>query len=457
MQNLKSKIAAIVGEKNVKSGEDINEDYFHDEALTAEPRAPELLVLPGNTAEVSGLMRLASESGTPVTARGKGTGLCGSCCPGKGGILVSFERMNHIIEIDAANHVAVVEPGVTLAELEEAASEKGLSYAVLPGETSASIGGNVATNAGGMRAVKYGVTRHQVLGLEAVLASGEVIQTGGKFVKSSSGYDLTQIIIGSEGTLALATKIILKLETRLQYSATALVPFSSVDEVVAAVPKILGTGILPLMLEYIDMFTMAGIVQLEQIELGIPEEVQMSAAAYLLIVLEGRSAESVQGDMEELGAKLMEFGAKDVFVLTSGASRKLIEARDKSHTVAKRTGANDIVDVVVPRASIPDFIRKVKAIADQTGSVIPGCGHAGDGNIHLALFQSDPVEREKTLTEIFTAGLELGGAISAEHGIGTEKKPFLAKLENPVKLLLMKNIKKAFDPKGILNPGKIFD
>src|SRR3954463_2120192 len=231
MGDVAARLAEIVGDKNLLTGEEISEDYAHDEALTAEPQKPAYVAKPATAQEVARLLQTATEHGTPVTARGSGSGLSGAARPREDGLLISFERMNAVLEVDTGNHVAVVQPGVTLAELDAKTAEAGLSYTVYPGELSASVGGNVGTNAGGMRAVKYGVTRHNVLGLEAVLGTGEVIRTGGKFVKAATGYDLTQIIIGSEGTLALATEAILKLYPRAEHHATVLAPFRTLDEV----------------------------------------------------------------------------------------------------------------------------------------------------------------------------------------------------------------------------------
>src|SRR5215216_322613 len=270
-------VAAFLGEavspEHVLTGDEISDDYGHDEALTATPETPALVVRPGSTAEVSDLLRVANEHNIPVTARGSGTGLSGAAVPRAGGMVVSFERMKDIVEIDTSNHVAIVQPGVTLDQLDEVTAAHQLVYPVYPGEYSSSLGGNVATNAGGMRAVKYGVTRHQVLGLEAVLATGETIRTGGKFVKATTGYDLTQLIIGSEGTLALVTEATLKLYPRLHHQATVLAPFPSLDPITHAIPRIVDSGIGPLILEYIDMMTMSATTAFVGLELGIPEEI----------------------------------------------------------------------------------------------------------------------------------------------------------------------------------------
>jgi glycolate oxidase len=450
-------LAEVVGAGNVLAGDDVGVDYGHDEALTATPSLPLAVVRPRSTDEVAAVLRLADELHVPVTARGSGTGLSGAAISPGDGILVSFEEMDAILEIDLDNHVAVVQPGVTLDELNTALAEHGLVYPVYPGESSASLGGNVATNAGGMRAIKYGVTRHHVLGLEAVLANGDVIRTGGKFVKNSTGYDLTQLLVGSEGTLALVTEATLKLHPRLPHAATVLAPFTTLDEVTAAVPRIVAHGISPLILEYIDMITMAAITANVGLDLGIPEPVREAALAYLVIVLESTHEARLDDDVATLGELLLELGAMEVYVLPPQAAGQLISAREKAFFVAKAYGADDIIDLVVPRAAIPEYMVAVAAIAKDHGALITGCGHVGDGNVHLSVFQPDPEARTEVLRAVFRAGMALGGAISGEHGIGTEKKKYFLELEDPVKVELMRAIKRAFDPHGILGPGNLLD
>ncbi len=447
-------VIGIVGEQHVSVGDAIPEDHTHDECLTVGGVVPLAVVCPASTGEVAGILRACDEQRVGVTARGAATGLSGGCTPTPDGIVISFERMDAIIEIDAANHVAVVQPGVTLGQLNEALAPRGFVYPVFPGESSATLGGNVGTNAGGMRAVKYGVTRHHVLGLEAVLASGDVIRTGGKFVKSSTGYDLTQILIGSEGTLALVTEITLKLAPLLEHRATLLAPFKTLEEVTEAVPRIVSSGTGPLMLEYIDQITMTGITRAAGLDLGISEEVKNATAAYLVVVLEGSRLERVEEDAEVVATLLDSLGAIDVFVLPPTAGEQLIKARERAFFVAKAAGSNDIVNVVIPRAAIAAYLAMAGALAGKYNSLVVGCGHAGDGNVHLTVFQPDPAIRESLVRELLAEGVEAGGAISGEHGLGRAKAKFFLEMADPVAIALMQRVKQAFDPNGILGTGE---
>jgi glycolate oxidase len=456
MASIGDLLSDALGGDRVLTGDAIGDDYASDEALTAVATMPAAVVLPQSTADAATALRICDEQRVPVTARGSGTGLSGAAVPVAGGVVVSFERMRRVVEIDTANHVAVVQPGVTLAELDEVTSQHGLVYPVFPGEYSASLGGNVATNAGGMRAVKYGVTRHQVLGLEAVLANGEVIRTGGRFVKASTGYDLTQLIVGSEGTLALVTEATLRLYPRPAHQATVMAPFRTLDEVTDAVPKIVASGIGPLIVEYIDMLTLSAITGHTGLDLGIPEDVKSSALAHLVVMMENAHADRLDEDVQTLATQLHELGAMDVYVLPPTAAVGLIEAREKAFWVAKANGADDIVDIVIPRASMAEFMAKVGDLATEHGSWIAGCGHAGDGNVHLSVFQKDRDKRDATLRGLFDLGMSLGGAISGEHGLGTTKRKWFLELEDPAKVALMRRIKAAFDPNGILNPETIF-
>jgi glycolate oxidase len=442
-----------LGADAVLTGDDIAEDYDGDEALTATPVHPAAVILPTGTADVVATVAVAAEHGIPITARGAGTGLSGGCRAVEGGVVVSFARMTEILEVDEDNFVAVVQPGVQLDQLDAHLAPMGMAYQVYPGEYSATLGGNVSTNAGGMRAVKYGVTRHHVLGLEAVLPTGEIIRTGSKAVKVSTGYDLTQLIVGSEGTLALVTEATLRLYPRAAMSATVLAPFATLDGVTSAVPRIVASGVGPQILEYIDMLTMAAATAYVGLDLGIAQEIKDAALAYLVVSLEAMDADRLDEDVAAVSELLAELGAIDVFVLPPAAAAGLIDAREKAFWVGKANGADDIVDVVVPRASIPDYMARVKEISDTHRSWIAGCGHAGDGNVHLAVFQKDPDIRGRVVHELLEAGLALGGAISGEHGLGTEKRAYFLELTDPTNVALLRRIKAAFDPQGILNPG----
>jgi glycolate oxidase len=455
MSDVLEELRQVVGPAHVLTGDRIHTDYTHDEALTAQPVAPLAVVQPARTAEVADILRIASRHRTPVVVRGSGTGLSGGCLPDAGGIVLAFDRMKAIKEVDTANQVAVVEPGVTLAELDAVLAPKGLIYPVSPGEQAASLGGNVATNAGGMRAIRYGVTRHHVLGLEVVLADGTIVRTGGKYVKSSSGYDLTQLLIGSEGTLAVTTEVILKVEPRATSAATVLAPFGTLGEVAQVVPPIVSSGVNPAILEYIDVLAMRGIVGAAGIDLGVPEEIQNRTVAYLVVVLEGGDPARIEEDVARLATLLGDSGAIDVFVLPPGAGAQLIAARERAFFAAKAAGTDDIVDAVIPRAGIPDYLARVAELGAAHGALITGCGHVGDGNVHLSVFQSDAERRGQLLHAIFETALAAGGAISGEHGIGTEKLSYFLETQDPTTLSLMRAIKDAFDPAGILNPGKL--
>lgn len=456
MTDMTAQFATIVGAHNVLTGDAISEDYAHDEVLTNRPQKPAYVAKPATADEVAQLLMTAAEGHVPVTARGSGTGLSGAAIPRADGLLISFERMNAVLEVDVTNQVAVVQPGVTLTDLDAATAGTGLRYMVHPGELSSSVGGNVGTNAGGMRAVKYGVARHNVLGLQAVLPTGEIIRTGGKIAKVSTGYDLTQLIVGSEGTLALATEVIVKLHPRLDHSATVLAPFADFDQVMQAVPKILISGLAPYILEYVDNMTMAALVHTQNLELGVPDDVRDSCQAYLVVALENRTAGRLDEDVEHAGELLTELGALDIYVLDGSSARKLIEARERAFWTAKAVGADDLIDTVVPRGAMPKFLAAARGLAAAAGAAVLGCGHAGDGNVHLAVICKDTEKRKQLMTDIFALAMELGGAISGEHGLGRAKTSYFVQLEDPAKVDLMRRIKRSFDPVGILNPDVVF-
>jgi glycolate oxidase len=441
----------------VASGDVVNPDDLHDESLHPTVQTPLAVVYPQNTEEVARTLAWATRHGIPVVPRGSGTGMSGGATPVATGIVLSLARMNTVLDINTRDHVAVVQPGVTLRDLEAALEGTGLYYPVYPGELSGSLGGNVNTNAGGMRAVRHGVTRAHILGLEAVQIDGTVFRTGGPVVKSSSGYDLTQLLIGSEGTLAVVTEITLRLSPRMPERTTVLVPFATLHEITEVVPTIVASGLQPSILEYIDILTMTGVTSRAGLDLGVAEDVAAKAMAYLVVVLETRTRAQLDGDIEALATLVDDAGALDVYVLEGSAGPKLIEAREGAFWVAKEAGAHDIIDVVVPRASVPGFLADVADMAQRHESFIAGCGHVGDGNVHLSVFQPDVERRTALLDELFAAGVALGGAVSGEHGIGRDKqRPFLM-LSNPENLALQRAIKHVFDPQQLLNPHRLLD
>ncbi len=447
----------IVGPSAVALAPDLNPDDLHDESLHPPTTTPRAVVRPGSTAEVSALCHWASAHAVPLTARGSGTGLSGGASPVRGGVVVSFSRMNQLLRLDLHDHVAVVQPGITLRELNDILRPHALRYPVHPGELSGSLGGNVNTNAGGMRAVRHGVTRHHVIGLEVVLIDGTVVRTGGPVVKLSSGYDLTQLLIGSEGTLALVTEVTLRLSPAFAHSATVLVPFATLEEITRVVPSIVTSGLEPSMTEYIDLVTMRAMTDAASLELGVSPDVAGATTAYLVVVLETRTGAQLERDLEDLAQMLEDAGALDTYVLAGGVAQRLIEARERMFWAAKAAGADDIVDVVVPRSKVVDLLSAATRLAHEHGAIVTGCGHVGDGNVHLSVFLDDDERRDALLHDLFAYGLTLGGAISGEHGIGRDKQaPFLA-LSDPALIDLQRRIKAVFDPAALLNPYRLLD
>ncbi len=456
-ESLRDELLAIVGEGYATFTPHHNRDDLHDESLHQRTVEPFAVVRPATTQQVVSIVQAANRHDIAITPRGSGTGLSGAVTPIRGGIVVSFERMNQVLRLDVNDHVVVVQPGITLRELNEALAGTGLLYPVYPGELSGSLGGNVNTNAGGMRAVRHGVTRQHVLGLELVLADASVVRTGGPVVKVSSGYDLTQLIVGSEGTLALVTEVTLKLSPKMAHSTTTLVPFGSLEEVTRVVPQLIASGLQPAMLEYLDSGTLSALTKSTSLELGVHSAVAEKASAYLIVILETRTSEQLDLDLVDLAALLEESGALDTYVLDERSAVRLIEARERLFWVTKESGANEIVDIVVPRSTVPKFLEEVQRIAARHQAFIGGCGHVGDGNVHLSVFLPDDEKRERLLRELFTFGVELGGQISGEHGIGLDKQDHYLALTDPAIITLQQSIKRAFDPRGTFNPYRISD
>ncbi|NIA10852.1 MAG: FAD-binding protein [Nitrospiraceae bacterium] len=458
-----ARLKQIVGERNVIYGDaDQLESYSHDETGGLYTAMPNVVVKPTSTEQVSEVMKLANREKIPVTPRGAGSGLAGGAIPLYGGIVLSCEKMDRILEIDKVNLVAVVEPGVITNDLCRRAAEEGLFYAGYPMSVELSfVGGNVACNAGGAKVVKYGTTAAHVLGLEVVLPTGEVIKVGGKRRKDSSGYSLLRLFVGSEGTLGIFTKIYLNLIPEPGKVADLLVPFGSVKEAIYTVPKIMTKSkILPVAVEFIDRLSVRYCSEYTNSVLPYQDD----ADAYLIVQLDGKTKENLQDTYENAGNTCLENGALEVFVADNKfASEKIWNMRRNWLEALK--AADPYVstgDVVVPLSEIPQIMEKIDDISKTYGVQIPCAGHAADGNIHPAPMKPAdtlPSEwkslMEEILGKIAVAAGELGGAVSGEHGIGFVKKELLSKTKAQ-EVEVMRRIKAAFDPNNILNPGKLF-
>ena len=440
----------IAGAERVITGDDIHEDYCHDEMPEHGHHRPEVVISVQNAQEISKILKYASENNIPVTPRGAGTGLCGGCVAVHGGILLSVAGMNKILEVNKSAMSVTVEPGVLLTQLNEHLEGHKLLYPPDPGEKTATIGGNTMTNAGGMRAVALGVTRDYIKGIEAVLPSGEIVFLGGDTVKNSSGYSLLHLMIGSEGTLGVITKLILKVLPYPEKFISLLVPFDDIDKCAKCVPQLLQTG--PATLEYTERE-----VLLEAEEyLGKPFP-HNTAAAYLIVSFYGTAALDQAADI------CMENGALDVFISdTAERQEAMWSARGAFlEAIKSSTPSMDECDVVLRIDKVAPFIAFTKGLAQEHGIRIRSFGHAGDGNLHIyvckdALSDSDWKRKLSAVMDaLYTRAAEMGGMVSGEHGIGHSKRKYLYESLGDVQMDLMKKIKAAFDPAGILNPGKI--
>lgn len=441
----------------VLTGDAIAEDYDHDEMTEYGHFMPDALLLCETTEEVSRVMAYCHGENIAVTPRGAGTGLCGGCVATQGGVLLSTERMKRVLEIDVPNMTATVEPGLLLMEFPKALEGTGLFYPPDPGEKSATLGGNVMTNAGGMRAVRYGVTRDYVLGMEIVLADGEVLTLGGKNVKNASGYSLLNLMIGSEGTLGILTRVTVKLIPEPAENVSILVPFSDLDRCIEAVPHVLACG-EPTAVEFMQK----GVIAAAEAYLG-KQFPDASADAYLLIRLDGPSYAALEPALEQLTDTLLSLGAEDVLLADTEERKSAIwDARGAFlEAINSSTPSMDECDVVVPRDKIAAFVRGSVAIGAETGLRIQSFGHAGDGNLHIYACKDalpDDVwesKREAVMEALYAQARMLGGEVSGEHGIGHAKVDFLRESVGETQMRLMAGIKAVFDPKGILNPGKV--
>lgn len=448
----------IAGEDNVLLGVEEMERYTHDETVGLRAD-PDVVVKATSTEQVSEVLKLAQRERLPVVPRGAGYGLSGGAVPTQGGIVLSLEKMDRILEIDKKNLMVTVEPGVITGDLHRAVEAEGLFYPPDPASLdSCTIGGNVAEGAGGPRAVRYGITKDYVCGLEAVLPSGEIITSGGKLVKDVTGYNLVQLLIGSEGTLAVVTKIILRLIPLPKVQIDLLVPFDDFQAAADTVADIIAHRILPTTIEFMEQDSILAVERL--LEKKVPFS---DAAAHLLIQLDGNLAEAVDAEMEIVGDICLENGARDVLVAQDRPTRdRLWEARRMIiESLGHESPINHMEDVVVPRAQIHRLLKGVKAISREHDVRIISFGHAGDGNVHINVLKDDITGQRwatliPTLTEeIYQLSLSLGGTITGEHGIGATRRQYLSMALDEAQIGLMRQIRAAFDPNQILNPGKI--
>ena len=455
---LVSHLRAIVGAEHVRVDPPALIEYGTDGTRRGHPA--DAVVLPATTAEISKIASLCNETRTPIVPRGAGTGYTGGAVPVRGGVVISLERMNRILEIDEVNLLAIVEPNVITGDLQDAVERIGLFYPPDPASLRQSaIGGNVAECAGGPRAFKYGVTRQYVLGLEAVLPTGEIIRTGGKTVKNVVGYDLTRLLVGSEGTLAILTQIILRLIPKPPVQATLRATFPSVRHAVDAVTRLIRARVVPAALELVDAECLDAVSR----HLGGGALAPKGTAALLLIEVDGLS-ELVSGEAARAEQACREAGATDLLRAADDAeSRELWRVRRELSPALKMISTVKFNhDVVVPKGRIPELFELVERLTSRFRLTIPCFGHVGDGNIHVNIMpppgDDDALRRAREAEgELFKGVVSLEGSITGEHGIGFMKAKYLGLELSPDTIALMKRVKQAFDPNGILNPGKIFD
>ncbi|ABL00847.1 FAD-binding oxidoreductase [Pelobacter propionicus] len=454
-QEVLQELATIVGRDNIATERQDLLCYSYD--ATQMEFLPDAVVHPANTEEVAAIMRLANSAGFPVFPRGAGSGFSGGALPKTGGIVLVTTRMNRILRIDTENLIAEVEPGVVTEQFQQEVEKLGLFYPPDPASLKFStLGGNVAENAGGPRAVKYGCTKDFVMGLEVVLPTGAIIRTGGETYKGVVGYDMTKLLCGSEGTLGIITKIVFKLLPYPDAKKTMLTIFDSIDGAAKAVSSIIGGKIIPTTLEFMDYATLQCVDR--RFNLGIPSE----GRAVLLIEVDGdrdlieKQASQIHDIIRPLG--LVQFrAAKD-----KAESEQLWQVRRLVSPSLRDVNPDKFnEDIVVPRSRVPDVIRRIEAIRQRHDIPIVNFGHAGDGNIHVNIMVDKKIagmeeKAHQAIREVFQAALELGGTMSGEHGVGLSKAPFIELELTPDQIAAMKAIKQALDPNNILNPGKMF-
>ncbi len=448
-------LQAIVGNKNITTDKADRICYSYD--ATQQSFLPEVILHPGSTEEISQIMRLANRAKIPVFPRGAGSGFSGGSLPTKGGIVLCTERLDQILLIDEENLIAMVEPGVVTEKFQQAVEKLGLFYPPDPASLKFStLGGNVAECAGGPRCVKYGVTKDFIIGLEVVTPTGDVITTGGPTMKGVVGYDLTKLLCGSEGTLGIITRIVIKLLPLPEAKKTMLVLFNSIDGAAEAVSAITKAKIIPTTLEFMDGKTIDCVRQAT--DLAVPE----GAEAVLIIEVDG-DREFLDKQVTRISGIIQPLGVIETRIAATPEESEALWQIRRSVSASLRKVNPDKYneDICVPRSKVPEMIRKVDAISEKYGIPIVNFGHAGDGNIHVNIMinkkqPGDEEKAEKAIEEVFKGALELGGTMSGEHGVGIAKAAYIPLEISPQTAFYMKTIKQALDPNNILNPGKIF-
>lgn len=467
MPEVRASLEAAVGRENVIGEQELMVDYGHDESSPDGAACPPgLVVKPGNEVEVAEVLKTANYNNVPVTPRGGATGLCGGCVPSSGGLVISLERMNRILEIDTENQIGTAEAGVRLSDFSMAVEYAGLYFPPHPGDDGAMLGGLVATNAGGCRAVKYGTVRNYVRGLEVVLPTGEIIKLGGKFVKSSTGYNLMHLMIGSEGTLGIVTRTMLQLHAKPPLSRSFVVPYAGLEPALATMSVLMKKGVVPVAIEFLEVEPIA--MAEEHLKLKWPSR---HGKTHLFIMIDAYSEEELDGLSQMIGDACIDNGAINVFIADTAAKQaEVLSIRSRLYDVLK-PGMVEGLDVSLPRAEVAGHAARVREISKKYDIWLPTFGHAADGNVHThimkARFKDGTMDlvpeaewRPKAAAvreEIFADCRARGGVISGEHGIGLLKKQYLHHSLGPVHMDLMRGIKKVFDPNNIMNPGKIFD
>jgi glycolate oxidase len=454
-------LKAIVGEQYVFADEESLSKYAHDETENLH-FPPEVVVKPRTTEEISQIMKLCNAALIPVTPRGAGTGLAGAALADQGGVLLSTERMNSILKIDERNHQVITEPGVITEVLMEEVKKVGLFYPPDPSSRgSCFIGGNISANSGGPKAVKYGVVRDYVLNLEVVLPNGEVIWTGANVLKNSTGYNLTHLLVGSEGTLGIVTKIVLRLIPLPKYDLLMLVPFRNLEQAGEAVSEIFRAGFVPSGLELVEIDALK-IVSTMVDSSAVP--VTDDTAAHLIIEVDGNDMDVLMKEMEAISELLTKYDIGELYFADDAQQKaELWKLRRRVAEAVKLVGYTIEEDTVVPRAELPALIKGVKELGRQFDFKVVCYGHAGDGNLHIRIFKEGTpnsygdAAMNKCLRALFELVYQLGGTISGEHGVGLIQKSYMDIVMKEANLKLMREIKRAFDPNNILNPGKIFD